>query len=653
MKKQSIPQMTVRQMKERAIGQMARLQMARLQLAQLQMARLQMARLQVARSQMAPLQMARTKRLAMSFFLAGFVATSALPCNADAQLTPADGSGTASKPWSYEDDVVLHAFRDELNRSKERLFLPNHPRPYFIAYSSNDTDSFTVYGAFGALDAVRNNTNRNVDVDVRVGDYKFDNSGGSSFLSFFALDSTTSLDNNYDAVRNHAWLATDSAYKRAIEAFEGKKAALQEKKIEDLPDSMSKAPAITAVSNPGAHLDIDREYWKQTVREISKVFRSFPGVIDSNVVLLSTANTRRYLNSEGTLNFEGGEEYIVTISATGQAKDGMKVSAEAVSASCKAKDLPDRQTLIENAKQLGQRVTDLAAAEMMEEYRGPILFEKQASAEFFAQTLAPQLVVVKEPFGESAFKAPVIAKLGRRILPKSVTIVDDPLVEDFDGKPLMGGYVVDDEGVKARKVTLVEGGILKTLCSSRTPSRKIKESNGHLRSGVVTPSRLFVTSSDTVTPEAMKEKLLQMGKDEGLDYVLIARNIESGYLGNMSHRSTGYGEILVGRDRGELRLMSPTQLFKVSVKDGKETLVRGAKFERLTHRLWRDIVAFGDDTAPYPVVYPLRGNTLVSSLVAPSVLVSEIDIERESHESDTPMLLKNAYFDQDANKKAN
>lgn len=588
----------------------------------------------------------------MSVLLAGLALSTAVPCGATDEGPPLTATGEAPQPSSFEDDVVLHAFKDELNRSKDRLFLPNHPKPYFIAYSSSDTDSFTVYGAFGALDAVRNNTSRNVDVDVRVGDYKFDSSGGSSFLSFSMFDPTTSLDNDYDAVRNYAWLASDSAYKRAIEAFEGKKATLQEKKIEDLPDSMSKAPAVVSVSSP-RKLEIDKEYWKQAVREISKVFRSFPGVIDSNVVLLSTANTRRYLNSEGTLNLEGGEEYILTISATGQAKDGMKVSAETASTSCKAKDLPDKETLIEAAKQLGQRVTDLAAAEMMEEYRGPILFEKQASAELFAQTLAPQLVVVKEPFGESAFKIPVIAKLGRRILPKSVSIVDDPLVADFKGKPLMGGYLVDDEGVKARKVTLVEGGILKTLCSSRTPTRKIKESNGHLRNGVVTPSRLFVTTSDTISPEAMKEKLLQMGKDEGLDYVLIARNIESGYLGGMSHRSSGYGDVLIGRDRGELRLMSPTQLFKVSVKDGKETLVRGAKFERLTHRLWRDIVAFGDDAAPYPVVYPLRGNTLVSSMVAPSVLVSEIDIERESHESDTPMLLKNAYFEQDASKKAN
>lgn len=580
-------------------------------------------------------------RLSMSCLLAGLVVTSALPCDAGEEGAPLS---------SVEDDVVLRAFRDELNRSKERLFLPSHPRPYFIAYSSRDTDSFTVYGAFGALDAVRNNTDREVDVDVRVGDYKFDSSGGMPVLSFSSLDSGTSLDDDYDAIRNYAWLASDSAYKRAIEAFEGKKATLQEKKIEDLPDSMAKAPAITAVSNPTARLEIDKDYWKQAVREISKVFRSFPAVIDSNVVLLSTANTRRYVNSEGSLNLEGGEEYIITVSATGQAKDGMKVSAEAVSASCKASDIPSKDALIESAKQLGQRVTDLAAADMMEEYRGPILFEKQASAELFSQTLAPQLVVKTEPFGESSFKLPVFAKLGRRILPKSVTIVDDPLVKDFEGAPLMGGYVVDDEGVKARRVTLVESGVLKTLCSSRTPSRKIKESNGHFRNGVVMPSRLFITATDTVSSDAMKEKLLQMGRDEGLEYVLIARNIESGYLGTMSHRSTGYGEILIGRDRGELRLMSPTQLFKVNVKDGKETLVRGAKFERLTHRLWRDIVALGDDAAPYPVVYPLRGNTLVSSLVAPSVLVSEIDIERESHESDTPMMLKNAFFEQDGNK---
>jgi len=40
-------------------------------------------------------------------------------------------------------------------------------------------------------------------------------------------------------------------------------------------------------------------------------------------------------------------------------------------------------------------------------------------------------------------------RVNTRVLPSNVTLVDDPTLKDLQGQPLLGGYDLDDEGVKA------------------------------------------------------------------------------------------------------------------------------------------------------------------------------------------------------------
>ena len=48
-------------------------------------------------------------------------------------------------------------------------------------------------------------------------------------------------------------------------------------------------------------------------------------------------------------------------------------------------------------------------------------------------------------------KSDWITRIGARVLPASVTVVDDPGAKEFHGTPLIGAYAVDDEGVRAQK----------------------------------------------------------------------------------------------------------------------------------------------------------------------------------------------------------
>lgn len=71
--------------------------------------------------------------------------------------------------------------------------------------------------------------------------------------------------------------------------------------------------------------------------------------------------------------------------------------------------------------------------------------------------------------GESILKG----RVGERIGNGLVTIVDDPLADDF------GRYHFDDEGVEAKAATLVEGGVLRGFINSRETA----EALGHPRNG--------------------------------------------------------------------------------------------------------------------------------------------------------------------------
>jgi predicted Zn-dependent protease len=574
------------------------------------------------------------------------------PASASASASTTSASQDKNSQTPGIDDVVLRAFKDELQRTQTKLTLDGHPPPYFSSYTGHEQEQYNVYGSFGALDRCDAAHQRWITVDLRAGNQKFDSDSGPAFFGGDGSQ-TTSLDDNYDAIRHDLWLRTDSSYKHAIEGLESKRAVLQQKKINDLPDAMSSAPPVVSIK-PKSTLNLDKEKWNKEIRDISAVFKAYPGVLNSEVSLLSCCLTRWYANSEGSINREVDKGAVIGMTAAGQAKDGMDVADFEMIASNDPAVLPDPNFLKTLAQGLADRVTALAKAPEIEDYRGPVLFEKQAAAEFFAQSLTPSLVNPNERI--SRLSAIVSSgglkeKLGRRILPTSVTVTDDPTAVEYRGTPLKGGYAVDDEGVKGEKVVLVKNGILKTLLSGRTPSRYVKETNGHWHGTGPGPSVLFVTSTEGKPVGELKAQLMHMGKEDGLKYVLIARRITTLYVRYFNAGEPGF-KSLRGGYRSDQSIAPPTLLYKVNVDDGSEELVRGAKFEHTSSRMWRDIVAFGDDTQAYTVLN--AGNTsngTSSSLVSPSILVAEMDVTRAQQEGEKPMFLKNPYFDKTSGSK--
>jgi len=241
-------------------------------------------------------------------------------------------------------------------------------------------------------------------------------------------------------------------------------------------------------------------------------------------------------------------------------------------------------------------------------------------------------------------KSDWVGRLGSRVLPASVSLVDDPGAKDFNGAPLLGKYAVDEEGVRAQKVTLVENGNLKNELMSRRPGPDSDRSNGHGRAAFLndakpTMSNMLFASTETLAPADMKKKFLDACRAEKLRYCIIVREMDNPTL-SLLHQED-FSELLAsfggGAGTGD-RL--PLVVFRVYPDTGREEIIRGSRIIGLNTRALRNLAGIGNDNFVYNYmqsqVTGFAGTALgafgsaqggiPASMVAPSLLFDELEV---------------------------
>ena len=169
-----------------------------------------------------------------------------------ARLSLLLAAGASFAALHAQDDVVMKAMRDEMARSMKELTIENLEKPYFIAYRVVDTESAGVAASFGALNRSSSSRGRRLIVEVRVGDYKLDNShfffvnisGGS--VQMMTGGASLPVEDDYKEIRRQLWLATDQAYKKAAEDLSKKRAALQHRSRLECEDGFGMRPGERA-----------------------------------------------------------------------------------------------------------------------------------------------------------------------------------------------------------------------------------------------------------------------------------------------------------------------------------------------------------------------------------------------------------------------
>ena len=517
-----------------------------------------------------------------------------------AALVGPAGAAHAAEPA----DGAMAALEAELTRALD-LHLPGLDKPYFVAIRMVDLQTLQASAALGTVVSDPEVVHQRwVRPEVRVGSWQTDSVGGGPRMT--VLDDLAGL-------RHDVWLASDEAYKGAVAALSRKRATLKNRvETDPAPDFSPEEPVRDVLS--ARQTDLDAGRWRAAIRRLSAVFREFPSIQESSVDLQVTAGSRYLLTSEGTRLRVPGGLAMLSVQASTQATDGAPVRDSALYIAKRLEDLPDEAALAAAARRIAEKVTALASAPTVESYTGPVLFTGQASAMLFAQVLLPQLSDRRPSIvTEQTRRNDLGDKIGRPVLPPFLSVVDDPTQASFDGKPLVGTYVYDDEGVRARPVTLVENGVLKALLMSRRPSKEIQKSNGHGRGQIqssygVSAGNVFVKVADGKAAADPRAELLRICKEQGLAFGILVRVLPSPFGGG------GGGSAL-----------SPLEAYRVSTADGREELVRGLVAGDVTMRTLKDIVAAGSDMYSGSRLFTMGA----SSIVAPSVLVSEMEFRRE------------------------
>jgi hypothetical protein len=533
-------------------------------------------------------------RVATIAFL--FLAASPFAVTAQQKPLPADAAS----------DPILRALQAELTRSKSQLKMDNVDAPFYIEYRVFDVEQFDASAAFGALRDQNRTRLRLLRAVVRLGDYKLD----SFFNAGQGVSDILPLDNDELAIRHQVWLATDQAYKRASEAFSNKKAQLKQLNIDDPVDDFAKAQPVVSIG-PVAKLDVDPPKWTKMLETATSVYRTDPQIQSFLANLNFTVFSQYFVNTEGTITRHGSAHYQITLSASEQAPDGMRLDRAPQFTANHIEELPTADEFQSDALKLVADMKTLREAPVAdEEYRGPVLFSSDAATDMFFELIVPNVLGRRPAPGRPARTTGAFASSWKaRVLPDFISVVDDPTMDAFVGHGLGGSYKVDDEGVPAAPVTVVEKGTLVNYLIGRVPIRDFPASNGHGRASgngntAPAPGNLFFRPAKTSTREELKKQLLDECRTRGLKY--------------------GYFVDTLGPR------LAPRMLYRVWTNDGHEELVRGAIFNELDIRALRsDLVAAGDD----PLVSNRTGVPFMT-IVSPSVLFDELEVKRADNTKD-------------------
>jgi len=547
-------------------------------------------------------------------------------------------------------DALLESLLAELERARE-LRLENLERPYFVEYAVHDMEAFYAGATLGALAESRIERLRLPRIRVRVGSYDFDNTnyvfsdsmtGAPYALSYFPLEDHPA------AIRRHLWLATDLVYRSALQILARKRAAVRNLTLgESLPD-FARAEPVRMILAPRRQIFQPKE-WEGMLRSLSAELRAYPEVTASGVEFQISTGMFYLVNTEGAQIRIPENVARFQVRANALAEDGMPLRDSAIFLAHEFRDLPGEPELRQAVRSVGENLRALVRAPLADNYLGPVLFEPQAAAQLLADLLGRNLGWRRRPISEPGRPVPFAdseleGRLGTRILPEWIDIVDDPTAEQWEGKRLFGSYPVDLEGVVPRRLVIVEKGILKAMLGTRQPVKGQLESNGRARlygsygANAAAFGNLFVQAAQRSSMEELRKRLLELCAQRNRPYGLVVRKLD--FPSTASGAEFQRMAARLAQGGGSRRVVSAPLLAYRVYPDGREELVRGLQFRELTVRSLRDIVAAGGDPVAFDYLengapMALTGASAFvaeCSVVAPGLLFEEVQLERPTEE---------------------
>ncbi len=525
------------------------------------------------------------------------------------------------------DVPLLGILRSELRRNADTLAKGETPA-YFIGYTVHDDRAAQITASFGALDRSDQSRTRFGTVEVRVGDYALDSThpmrgeggGGGSRMARVSLP----LTDEAGPIALAFWRATHRAFKQATESLirVTTNVAAKVKEENPAPDFSREAPQTYA--GPPVTYTLDTREWEGRLRRVSAVFAGDPLVFGGSVSLTVRATNRYYTNSEGSQVATGDLQYRLFMQGETKADDGMELPLFNSYFSRSIEGLPDEKTLLADAREMKDLLARLRRAPLVEPYSGPAILSGRAAGVFFHEIFGHRVEGHRQrnaDDGQTFGK-----KVNEPVLPSFLSVLFDPTAKARANVELMGHYQYDDEGVQARRVSVVDQGLLKTFLLGRAPLTQFPQSNGHGRgeSGMAPVSRqsnLMVEASRTVTSQALVTMLKEEARKQGKPFGLLFDNIEGGFT-------------TTGRSNPNAFNVMPNLVYRIYTDNRPPELVRGVDLIGTPLAAFGKFMAASDRIGVFNGMCGAESGNVPVSASSPELLVSEVEVQKKAQSQD-------------------
>jgi TldD protein len=501
--------------------------------------------------------------------------------------------------------------------------------PYYMSYAAHDRYAVSIAAEEGALLGSESEHTRQADIVVRIGERSLDNTHGqhrASAVHTVALP----LTDDREAIARALWWATNIEYRSALQTYLRVKTEEQVRaKEEDTSPDFSQEPAVTANGTPAPAPHLDSAQWSDRMRALSGIFRNYPHVYANFVVMTVNNETTYYVTSEGTKIVSPSRASRVVAMAVTRADDGMDLYRMATFEAEAPEGLPAQSAMVASMNDLGASLEKLRTAPITEPFSGPAILSGRAAAVFFHEVLGHRLEGQRQRGDEEG--QTFTKDIGKLILPEFMSVVDDPTQQTFHGTWLSGTYAYDDEGQPARKVDLIDDGVLKTFLMSRLPIASFSSSNGHGRAqdGLLPTGRqgnLIVSSTKAVSDKDLRQMLIDEAKKQGKPYGLYFEDISSGFA--LTQRATPQAFSVV-----------PLVVYRVYTDGRPDELVRGVSIVGTPQAALKSILATGNQSEIFNGECGAESGTIPVSAVAPAILMSQLETQREQQGIARPPIL--------------
>jgi TldD protein len=537
------------------------------------------------------------------------------------------------------DDIIISSAEKEIKRTMSALS-DNEIPPYYISYQIFDLQENKIESSFGKTMTNIYNERRLMDMEIRVGDYEFDNTHiirGNPFMFSSAGGSVElPLTNDEQAIRNAIWFVTDSKYKDAVEKYsQAKTNNMVKVEMEDTSADFSKEEPNIYVGEE-INFKLDNDKWQTKLNELTEKFNDYDWIYDGKMILTTQIIDKYLVNSEGT-RLKWSESYCrLYVIAKTKAEDGTSLPIYESYFAFEPDGLPESDEIASDIENIIIQLDELKNAETLSRYSGPALLTGEAAGVFFHEIFGHRVEGFREkdPNSSQMFKEAI----NEKILPEYVDIIFDPTIKNLYGNNLAGYYKYDDQGVQGKKVETVKNGIFKGFLMSRHPIEGFSNSNGHGRKQIGYPavtrqSNLIVKANKTKSREEMRKMLLEQVKEQGLEYGLLFDKVQEGFT-------------LTGRSLPNSYNVHPVIIYKIYADGRDDEMVRGVNLIGTPMTTFSNILAMGDDTDTFNGMCGAESGSVPVSASSPSVLISYIEVQKKDKSQAKPPILSAPDFDE-------